>query len=124
MRIEQPVARRPMCGGGVNRRADDLQIVFSRGLDETAVATLRATACEDRSVELCRIVGPDDDRAAVACRDSVGGDARVGGEICSVGVVDRRVAALIIATNQYGAAARVPGGIDACVLEQANVFAQ
>ena len=123
--IEQPVAHfaagRPRTR--INPGAIDGQVV-ARRFDETAIAAQRAASRRDTAKHARRLVAPDDDLAALAAVDGVGGNAGILVDQHLARILHGPVPALVVAAQQNRAAARGAAGIDLRVAEQAHLVAQ
>ena len=122
LRFEQ---QRP--GSTIGRRqiraAAVRQAPLARDLGEAPVTAFGATGGHDLAVETRHLLGPDDDRAAVARGDRAGVDGRVRRDV-GAPRQRHRAAALEVAADQRRAAARVARDVDIRAGEQADLLAQ
>ena len=100
VRIDQPLARRAPWGAGVQRGRPGVEPAAG-GLDEAAVACLRAAPGAQAAVGPRRGVTPQDDAPAVTAGRRVGRDARGRAEVDRVGVAHARVLAQQPAAQQH-----------------------
>ena len=113
-RVEQPGAAQALRRAGIDVDARHVQVVAG-GFDQAAVAALCTAARCNAAICTRRVIGPQHDLAAVTTGDGVSIDAGGGAHIGRGGVRYRRVLALVVATNQHGAATRVARGIDLAI---------
>ena len=116
-RIEEPSACEAVSGRRVKRAAADIEYVFSRGFNETAVAAVSAAACEEVAEAAGDVFGPEGDDAAVAVAVAVAVVGRVGFEDRVSRHFDRsglgkRARAAGIATDIDLAAAGLAGDVE------------
>src|SRR5690606_36887101 len=91
-------------GAGVDG-AGELEGPFAGHFDKAAVAAIVATGCIDGAVEPGRVVGPDDDLAAIAVVGRAGVDDRALVYVRDGRVLDIRLVALEAAADVHLAAA-------------------
>ena len=88
------------------------KILLAGNLDQSAAALDCATACAYASLEDRAVVRPNDDLASVTALRGIGPQRRIRPDVGMAGVLDSRVLALIIASDQDGAAAGGAHDID------------
>ena len=122
-RVQLPEAGRPVGRARIDSRACHIQEMPGR-LDKTALARGRPTACRQRAIDPRRVIAPDDDLAAIATGQRIGGNPGILAHITLLGIQHSRVLALVVTAHQHPATAALATGVDARIAHHTDLLAQ